>query len=544
MPNTLRERLRPAWPLHSALWPGVLGIVLAAMALRVFFWVYTGRLWEDCLITTLHSENFWRGLGLTHWRPGQPPLHGFTSPLSVLIPLAGDAFHIGAGIAVQKALSVLAGGAAVFFACAWARHRLVGLSAPATVLVMGYLAFEHHQVLFGMAGMETQVVTAILLATLYFTAAFRPVPLGICCGLCMLGRPDFAFWVAIVGLYILVRDRRAFLQVAAAAAAVYLPWILFTTLYYGSPVPNTILAKGMGYHLWWQRDDLSFAIFKREIVDRVTGTYFFNTLFQPLGPGFAGHGTHFRAVIPDGGWVSNIMTALAVVGAAAALIRRQWVWAPPIAFLLVYAGYYLFLVPYVFAWYLVPFSAMVVLLSARGLDELARLVPRPRGRGWATSLFVIAYLALIVGVLPVTIHAERNIQRYVENAGRKELGLYLHETLQPGQWIGCEPLGYTGYYSRRPVYDWPGLASRRVVAFQREHPDRRTMHDMLIHFAPAAIVLRPHEYNRWPENAHAWLDRNYRLDREFIVPATARRSIFLVAANQDLHFMVFRKRGT
>jgi len=52
-------------------------------------------------------------------------------------------------------------------------------------------------------------------------------------------------------------------MVVLVALAVYGPWLVITTLYYGSPIPNTILAKGMGYHLWWQRDDLNFAIFKR-----------------------------------------------------------------------------------------------------------------------------------------------------------------------------------------------------------------------------------------------------------------------------------------
>lgn len=520
-----------------------MAIVVLAMALRVFFWVYTGRIWEDCLITTLHSENFWRGMGLTHWRPGEPPLHGFTSPLSVLIPMLGDAFRIGAGIAVQKSFSVLAGGLAVFFAYKWARRPSVRLSLPAMVLALGYIAFEHHQVLFGMAGMETQVVTAILLATLYFAATMKPLPLGICCGLSMLARPDFAFWVVIVGVYVLVRDWRAFLKVVAVAAVVYVPWLVFTTAYYGSPIPNTIHAKGMGYHLWWQRDDLTFAIVKREVVDRVMGTYFFNTIFQELGPSFGGHGTHFRAVIQDGGWISNVLTMLAAVGAGAALLRRQWIYAVPIAFVAVYAAYYIFLVPYVFGWYLAPFAAMTFLLSARGLDAATGLLPAGRARAWSASLITAAYLAVMVGVLPWTIPAERNIQRYVEDAGRKQMALDLGRTLGYHDWIGCEPLGYVGYYSHRPVYDWPGLANRQVVAFQREHPGKRTMHDMLMHFAPEAIVLRPHELKRWPAEAREWLDTRYTLDREYVVSEEHRREILLVAANQDLHFMVFRKKA-
>jgi hypothetical protein len=519
----------------------VVGLMIAAGAVRVFFWAYTGRIWEDCLITTLHSENFWRGLGLTHYRPGQPPIHGFTSPLSVLIPLVGDAFRIGAGIALQKTLSVLGGAAAVGLAFLWARHPAIKLSLPATILIMGYLALEHHQILFGMAGMETQVVTVILLATLYCATDFRPVLLGLCCGLCMLARPDFAFWVIIVGLYVLVRDWRALPKVVGVACAIYLPWILFTTGYYGSPVPNTILAKGMGYHLWWQRPDLDYMIIKREVVDRVTGTYFYNTIFQALGPSFGGHGTHYRAVLHDGGWISNGMTILAGVGVVAAAWRRQWAFALPGAFVGVYALYYVFFVPYVFGWYLVPFTAAVILLCARGLDALTVTLPNSRGRTVARVTAVGAYLMVMTGLLVWTIPAERAIQQHIEDGNRKQMAMYLGATLEDDAWIGCEPLGYIGYYSGRPVYDWPGLANRAVVQYQQQHPDNRTMHDMLRHFAPEAIVLRPHELSRWPEDARVWLSNTYRLDKSFSVPKAVQPEILLSAANQDLNFMIYRK---
>src|SRR5688572_17684650 len=86
----------------------VTGLLLAAALLRIYFWRYTGRTWEDALITVLHAENFWQGLGLTHVKPGEPPLHGFTSPISVLIPLAAGFVNAAWGLALQKAASVVA----------------------------------------------------------------------------------------------------------------------------------------------------------------------------------------------------------------------------------------------------------------------------------------------------------------------------------------------------------------------------------------------------------------------------------------------------
>src|SRR5262245_49493102 len=74
--------------LHAI--PVLLALISVSLAVRLIFWWYTGATWEDALITTLHSENFHSGLGLTHFKIDDPrPVHGFTSPISVLVPLVG-----------------------------------------------------------------------------------------------------------------------------------------------------------------------------------------------------------------------------------------------------------------------------------------------------------------------------------------------------------------------------------------------------------------------------------------------------------------------
>jgi hypothetical protein len=143
----------------------LLVIIALGMLVRLFYWGYTERTWEDALITVLHSENAASGLGLTHITPGEPPLHGFTSPLSVLLPLIGDLYHVGYGLPFLKFLSVLFGGIAVWLG---ARISLnLGLPPALALTAAAFLAFEHHQILWGMAGMETQVVTVAYLWSIY-----------------------------------------------------------------------------------------------------------------------------------------------------------------------------------------------------------------------------------------------------------------------------------------------------------------------------------------------------------------------------------------
>jgi hypothetical protein len=53
---------------------------------RLTFWFYTGRVWEDALITRTAARNVWEGVGLTH-HASEPHVHGVTSPLGSKVPV-------------------------------------------------------------------------------------------------------------------------------------------------------------------------------------------------------------------------------------------------------------------------------------------------------------------------------------------------------------------------------------------------------------------------------------------------------------------------
>lgn len=523
------------------LWAALV-LAVGAVILRFFFWWYTGRMWEDALITVLHSENFVNGLGMTHYRVGEPPLHGFTSPLSVLVPLMGDLVKVGFGLHWIRILSAFCGGLTVLYAMAICIHPKIKLPAPLAIMIMAYLAFEHHQILWGMAGMETQMVTLVLLMSVYYTIALKPVALGLSLGLCMLARPDFAPWTAIAGLYVLIVDWRKLFIIIPVAAAVYGPWIIFTTLYYGSPLPNTIIAKSLGYPLWTKNPNLTWKGVWMEIYRRMTGSYGYSTIFQPLGPSFAGHGTGFRAIIRDRGLICDTMIALALLGSIVPVFKRQWAWLPAICFVWLYAAYYVFLVAGVFGWYVVPYVAAVIFLSARGLQSVGGVIRYSRVRTAVWSVVAVAYLAPLVGVLPLTFRTEKQIQELIENSVRKQIGLYLSGVMGKDETIGCEPLGYIGYYSRRTVYDWPGLASRRVVEFSKANPQKRREIHMLNALRPDYIVLRNRAYDYYITHGRTWLMTDYHPVAQFDADPERLRHIFLIDQNIDQHFLVLKKR--
>lgn len=535
-----------AWAVGAA---GI--IALLAVLIRIVFWLYTHRYWEDALITCLHSENFALGHGLTHVRPGEPPLHGFTSPLSVTIPLIGDLMHVGWGVDFLKLVSLPCAALTVLYVLAIGIHPKVRFPAPLIVLAMGYAAFEHQQILWGMAGMETQVAEVILLASIYYCIAWRPIPLGITLGLCMLARPDYAFWTVIVGVYGIFRERwwqwkqpvdggRWLHWVVACALAVYLPWIVFTLVHYGSPLPNTIIAKGLGYPDWWDKVD----VVNWFTIKRHTWMMMSEQLHLLLGPTFAGHGAGLHVFFTNGpeSPIANVMFAFCVLGTLAILLRRQYALWPLAACAVIYSLYYVYLVPVVFGWYKVPYVMLLLLLSVRGLQAATFWIPGDAFRRGAQMACAVAYLLPFIVILPVTFHTERQIQQHVENDVRTRAGLYLQEHMARDEAVGCEPLGYMSYYSRGNVYDWPGLASRTVVAWSKENEGRRSLENMVKDLQPEYLFLRDMEILFWFKDPQ-WFRDHYHVAETFLIDPEAAKKIRWIDRNIDTRFRIYKKNA-
>ncbi len=514
-------------------------IALVAMVIRIVFWIYTQRYWEDALITCLHAENMASGFGLTHVRPGEPPLHGFTSPLSVLVPLIGDLMHVGFGVEFLKLVSIPASALTVLFVLGICIHPRVRLSTPLSIIAMGFAAVEHHQILWGMAGMETQLAVLILIMSVYYTMTLDTVPLGISLGLCMLVRPDYAFWTVISGVYVLFNRPKAFLPVTGIALAVYLPWIVFTLLYYGSPIPNTVLAKGLGYTKWYQKvPELNFFAIKRH-----TWLMMAEQLHVHLGPMFAGHGASVHLFFTKGAEspIANFMFGFSVLGTLTIFFKRQWVLWPLVAVVVVYSLYYVYVVPVVFGWYKMPYILTLLLLSLRGLQWAGEWLKSTTWRGRMEGGFAAIYLGLFISVLPISFYTERMIQIYVENGVRMQAGLYLKEHMKPDEAVGCEPLGYMSYYSRGNVYDWPGLANRTVVAWsESQPPERRCLENMVKDLKPEYLFLRDIEVLYFFKS-NDWLKESYHVEKVFQVDPEIAPTIPWLDRNMDTIFRIYKK---
>jgi hypothetical protein len=536
-------RRRRDWPARALEFarssPEVVIAMLGALVARAVFWQMTHRMFEDGLITITHARNAVEGLGLTH-HPGEGHVHGFTSALSVLIPLLGELVKSAGGGFVAIRLASMACAVIAIFAMHLLGRELK-LSRWAMIFPLAYLAFDQNQIFYGMAGMETEVAVAILLVSVLFVIRERLVASGAMFGLCILVRPDFVLFVVPAFLYLAWSRRsqlRSLLGTVAAAACVAVPWFVFTTIYYGSPIPRTIGAKLNRYF-----DPPTFAAGPGAWISYAWDQL--QTAGEPLWHGFAPFledGLILRG--PVSSWLlGDIAFAFILLALAGAWrLRRNpkaiVIWSYVLLF---FAYHVLVLPPGYYEWYLGPVMALVALLAASGLSGLSlRFGPR-------LAIATTALLAFAFAVhMPYTFPLEANVQHQVEDRVRKPLGLWLRANVPPGQTVTSESAGYIGWYGRVKLYDYPGLTSPTAFdALARLGHARNNIYELIRVVHPDWIVFRPNELTGFVTTTPS-LASQYHTVAEFkVAPETVhlvRGGVIYI--NIDMDFIVQRRIGS
>jgi hypothetical protein len=463
--------------------PLLLAFVAGAMAARIVFWAVTNRMFDDALTTITHARNVPLGLGLVH-HVGEGPVHGFTSALGVLIPLVGELLHEGSGMFAMRIGSLAAAAVTIVYARYLCRD--LGISAFPTSFVLAYLAFDQNMIFFGMSGMETQVAVAVLLAGVYHVRRAEFVPASICLGLAPLVRPEFVLWLAPALVYLAVVNLRRAALSGGVAAAIVAPWIVFTTIYYGSPIPNTILAKSNINPTPSILTDGSIAPWFTWLLSQLSGHLVI--LLEHLQP--------FREVWSTA--TTPIPSPVLVVVAIAAVyffvlgliavsrMRDMW---PAVTFLGLFFAYRVYFLPAInyYEWYLPPFLAVMVIVIALGMQRMSVTIPAaPRA---AAVVLAVAFAIH----MPVSFAVESQVQT-IETQVRTNAALYLKAHVKPGESVVSESAGYVGFYSGVKLYDYPGLTSRASVrALKALPPNERDIPHLIAALKPDWLMLRPWE---------------------------------------------------
>ena len=200
---------------------------------------------DDAYITYRYARNLSNGLGFVY-NPGENVL-GTTTPLYTLL-LAVIAWISNPEIIPRAShyIAVAADAINVWLVFRLANWFFKDLRIAALISLVFLLHPFRLNVVTG--GMETSLFLTALLAMYdrYYLGERRlySAVFAVCA---LLIRPDAVLAVFPLMIDWFIQDRREALKGALIIALISLPWLIWSSLYFGSPIPHSITAKSITY---------------------------------------------------------------------------------------------------------------------------------------------------------------------------------------------------------------------------------------------------------------------------------------------------------
>lgn len=411
---------------------------------------------DDAYITFRYARSILAGTGFT-FNPGEHVL-GTTTPLFTLL-MASLGAVTGGAQAPFAWLSLLVSALADIGTCFLLICIGRRLNAPyAGLAAAAAWAIAPYSVTFAIGGMETSLYIFLLTAAVAANLGKKWIWESLASALALLTRPDALILIGLLAIDRIVRawknrnDRISWRETACFVLPVS-AWLAFAWIYFGSPIPHSILAKSLAYSL----SPLSALI----------------RLIQHYATPFMENESLGSAAIMAG---MVLYPFLAVAGAARAWKADRHAWA-----LSVFPWFYLLVFaipnPLIFRWYLatpLPLYFLLILMGAEGILRQLFEHFKPFGRHIPTvSAAVLLIVIQTLFVLRVwTLHPDHGPDRPAPQMAYIGLELVyqqaaseLKPSLRPGDVVAAGDVGVLGYSTGANILDTVGLNSPVSTGF-------------------------------------------------------------------------------
>lgn len=468
-----------AAPEGGLLFQAFLALAIAlAIAFRLVYVFYVDFSWEDAFIHFRIAENIAEGKGFVY-NSGERVLVS-SAPLwtlaLALFPAVGLSVEMG-----SKFVSIAADVGTMLLLAYFAKRFMNHWAAIFAVAIYG---LNWSVVYWTTSGMETGLFTFVTLLGVYLYTIRRFSWMAVACGFMALIRPEGALMAGLLFLLMLRQEGlRYTLKYAAISLAIVGPWLLFAWAYFGSPVPNSVVAKLVIYVGTAGSLSKNFLVIRNSFL-----------------------GDPFKTMAT--------LVALAGLGTAVfwrvgpALLLATWM-------VLWYFSYWISQTA-IFEWYLIPPYSAYSLLGGMGLALLGPLASRlripSRLRSWGLSLAAAGVLVALSGLLVQ--HIPQVLKtREVEYDLRVGLSQWIIENTPQDTTIAIEGIGVVGYVSERYILDLAGLASPEVLPYWESQTvpywvNADVLIDMVRAFQPEYYV-RQSVVTPLSSQAKAWLFQHY-----------------------------------
>ncbi len=409
---------------------------------------------DDAFITFRYARNIIAGVGFVY-NAGEAVL-GTTTPLYTLLLAFFGSFGLDI-IVLAKLSNILADSTTTILI-----YHLIPLGSRGLNWLIAFLfAVSPTNIFYSATGMETGLYTGLVILTMFFYLRNRWLAMAVSAGLLILVRLDGALVVAAIAIAWLLDGKRTRDGLMALLVLVLLqiPWVLFSFWYFGSPIPNSVIAKSLSYRAptYWQ--------------------WLVN---------------FWQLYFSRGGWVGGtLITALFFAGVVSVFKTRRKFLLPLIWFMVYvsvftltragpYGWYYAPLMPIFFA--LICLGGYEIYQMASATPRLARVISDLPRRALIITLIPALLLVIVLSLYNVW-EIEKDESTFEQQVSRP-LGLWIRDHSRVDATVSLESIGAIGWYSDRYILDEGGLVSKQVLPLNERTPGEINVIRILQTFSP------------------------------------------------------------
>ena len=440
--------------------------------------LYTNHIWEDFFITFRCSQNLIEGKGLVY-NEGEK-IHVFTSPLGVLLPaisyyISGKISYLYAIWIFRLLFCIPAFMLAVYYFLKSFDLNYKNSEFLPAVFLGTLILFDAKSVMFSVNGMETAFMLLFWALSLYSMINDFKINswiTGITWAGFMWTRPDSCVYIgAIIAVAFIFSENRQklmkrLIKPLLIGTIFYLPWFLFAWIYYGTPVPNTVLAKKA-------MSSFSFISSIKHSLQHIS--WAFEAPYQFMG-GWTDYSKYFAYF-------------LTLFSLFYWLIPIKDKFGKKLSFLFFLLSFYFIFMPFPYPWYFPPLTILGFMVIVNGIWKI--LENFPKYTIWRIPILSMILFNILFFMLLIAYEMKMQ-QKFIENGVRKKVGLWLKKYAPKEENVYLECLGYIGFFSEKKMLDYPGLATPSSVKYLKEKKCGRI--ELIKYLKPDWVVLRDWEF--------------------------------------------------
>lgn len=423
------------------------------ITVRLIVFLIVPYTYEDAYITFKYADNLVNGFGLVY-NIGER-VYGTTVPLFAILI---SAFKIIGILPIMSSLMInlISEGITSLIVYKFLKDYSNNLIAAIVSLLF---VFSPSNISWSIQGMETAFFSAVI-ALSFFSFYKKKYLLALLFAfLCAMIRVDGLSVTFLIFIFTLFNLRLSALKLIAVPLLIFIFWNIFLYLYFGSFLPNSMIAKLILYsgHQPSIIPNLSLVFSK----------FFIKAFYS-----------------------SSIISILFLLGVFLVFFKKSNLYPMVIWFFIYYAAL-IFSKTNIHAWYLIPPLLVFITISGIGIIFLLNTIVKyfRLNRKLLLIMLMAGILSFSFFTLYLKIIQLKTEYHYEQNV-RVKVGKFLNESIPKNSTVYLEPIGIIGYFADRYIYDDAALISPIFLDLNRLENTAQTRFKKIQLVEPDYLVLR------------------------------------------------------